>query len=226
MDLLETAAVDISTLVATCHALKVTDSRGGPILRRKLRGRLRSEIKQGTLAYIDTLARTRHAAVDDALLAACRVAAEQEMPHAMVHQELLRSVMGTAAGSLDGVAASRQDLWRLAHLVIHLRAGVAALTRGAAAVDRRSARSLAGRLRRRLRKALVAYARAGLRGKVPEEPWIMSARKAALRRIGKRGAAEAGRLSALEAGANPVGSFVRLGVTKALSDLALDWHGG
>lgn len=52
MDLLRTAVVDITKLVATCHALKSSPGEGDLAVQRKRRGRLRREIKRGTVAYI------------------------------------------------------------------------------------------------------------------------------------------------------------------------------
>lgn len=224
MDLLETAVVDIATLVAACHTLKSSPLEGELATKPKLRSRLRRELERGTLAYIDTLARTKVGVVDDALLGACRGAAEQQMEKAVAYQPLLRSLMAYGPGSLDGLAAARQDLWRLAHMTLYLRLGVATLRESSAAVDAKAAGVLAGRLRRRLRKALTAYARASLRSKEPKTRLIVMAREAALAQIGKRGVAEAERLSDIEAGSHPVQKIIRLGVTKALSDLALDWQ--
>ncbi len=224
MDLLKTAVVDITTLVAICHTLKSAPLEGELATKPKLRGRLRREIKRGTLAYIDTLARTRLAAVDDALLGACRGAAEQQMAHAIAHQPLLGKLMTKVPGSLDGVAAARQDLWRLAHMSIQLRMGVAPLRESGAEVDAKAAGAMAGRLRRRFRKALIAYARVSLRTREPKAQVIATAREAALAQIGKRGVTEAERLSDIEAGGHPARKVLRLGVTKALFDLALDWQ--
>jgi hypothetical protein len=224
MDLLRTAVVDITTLVAACHALKSVPAEGQEVLQRKLRNRLRRDIKRGTVAYIDAMARTRRGAVDDVLLVKCRVVAEQQMPRALAHQELLARIMAHEAGSLDGLAAARQDLWRLAHVAIHLSAGMAALRASANSVDAKSAHVLAGRLRRRFRKALIAYARATLRTKAPKERMIVKAREAAMVEIGPRGAAEAERLADVEAGADPALVLIRQGVTKPLLDLALDWR--
>ena len=125
MDLLRTAVVDITTLVATCHALKSLPSEGETVLQRKPRNRLRRDLKRGAVAYIDALARTRRGALDDALLCRCRVAAEKQMPHALAQQDLLVRIMVSEAGSLDGLAAARQDLWRLAHMAIYLSSGMA-----------------------------------------------------------------------------------------------------
>jgi hypothetical protein len=224
MDVLSAAVVDITTLVATCHALKSNSVEGDLIMQRKLRGRLRREIKRGTVAYIDTLARTKRGVVDDALLAACRGAAEQQMGYSIAHRESLSSLMLNEPGSLDGLAAARQDLWRLAYMTIYLRMGMASFRESGASVDAKSAGSLAGRLRRRFRKALIAYARATLRTKESKVRLIVAARGAALAEIGKRGAAEAERLSDIEAGGDPKHTVIRLGVTKPLFDLALDWE--
>lgn len=224
MDLLNTAVVDITTLVAACHSLKSAPLEGELAAKPKLRGRLRREVKRATLAYVDTLARTKLGAVDVALLAACRRAAEQQMENAVAHQALLRKLMAHGPGSLDGMAAARQDLWRLAHMSIYLRRGVATLHESGAAVDLKAASVQADRLRRRFRKALAAYARASLRTKEPKTQLIMTARKAALAQIGKRGVAEAERLSDIEAGGSPAHTVLRLGVAKALVDLGLDWQ--
>jgi hypothetical protein len=224
MDLLMTAVVDVTTLVATCHALKATPAAGHFAPQRKQRNRLRRDIKRATVAYIDALARAECGAVDDTQLVACRIAAESQMPQALVHQALLGRILASEAGSLDGLAAARQDLWRLAHLAGHLNAGMAALQGSLKPADAKSAQDRAGRLRRRLRKALLAYARAALRAKAPRGRLIVKAREAALAEIGTRGAAQAEQLADVEAGADPWFTLIRQGVTKPLLDLALDWQ--
>lgn len=224
MDLLGIAAVDITTLVATCHALKSSPIPGDLTSQRKLRNRLRRELKRGTVAYIDALARTKRGAVDNALLVACRKAAERQMAHAIARQEWLGNIMAAEPGALEGFAAARQDLWRLAHVAVYLRIGTAALHEHGTSVDAKPAEAMAGRLRRRLRKAMIAYARATLRAKESRSRQIATARAAALAAIGARGVAEAEYLSDIEAGAGAANAFMRQGVTKALSDLALDWQ--
>jgi hypothetical protein len=223
MDLLRTSVIDMTTLVAACHALKSSPTEGGETLQRKQRNRLRRDIKRGTVAYIDALARTKRGVFDDALLVRCRVAAEQHMRPALDHQALLGRLMASEAGSLDGLAAARHDLWRLAHLSVQLSAGTAVLRGSASPSDARSADALAGSLRRRVRKALIAYARAALNTKGPKGRAIIKARQAALVEIGARGAAEAQRLADVESGAEPEQTLLRHGVTRPLFDLALDW---
>lgn len=226
MDLLSTAMVDVTTLVATCHALKSgpAEDAAGEGLQRKLRSRLRRDIRRGTVAYIDTLARTRLGVVDAVLLVKCRVAAGRQMPRAIAHQGLLCRIMTREAGSLDGMAAARQDLWRLAHVAVHLGTAMATL-RGAGAIDdAKPADALAARLRRRVRKAMVAYARTALRTKARKGRLVLKAREAALAEIGPRGAAEAERLADLKAGGVGASTVLRDGVAKPLLDLGLDWQ--
>ena len=70
-------------------------------LQRKVRNRLRRDIKRGTPAYIDALARTKRGAVDDALPDLCRVKAEHQMAHAMAHRGRSAGWTGrSAAGPL------------------------------------------------------------------------------------------------------------------------------
>ena len=224
MDLLQTAVVDIVMLVTTCHALKSSPLDAEEVLQPKLRKQVRRDIKRGTISYIETLSRSRRGTVDAALLVKCRVAAEQQMPRALEHQEFLGRIMAHEPGALDGLAAARQDLWRLAHVAVHLSAGMAAIGASAALTDTKAADSLATRLRRRVRKALVAYARALLRTKASRRRPIYKARDAALAEMGPRGVAEAERLADIEVGVDPSITLIRQGVMKPLHDLALDWQ--
>ena len=141
------------------------------------------------------------------------------MTKAVTNEAWLGRIMDSEAGSLDGLAAARQDLWRLGHMAMYLRAGMTALHESGSSVDAKSAASLAGRLRRRFRKALIAYARSTLRSKGPKTRLIADAREAALAEIGKRGVAEAERLADIEGGGEPKNTVIRLGVAKPLLDL-------
>ena len=91
-------------------------------------------------------------------------------------------------------------------------------------VNAKTADALAARLRRRFRKALVAYARTALRTKAPKGRLVIKARGAALAELGPHSAAEAERLADLEAGADGALKFLQEGVTRPLLDLALDWQ--
>lgn len=216
--------VDIAMLLATCHALQANPAEGEMTLHRKQRNRLRRDIKRGTVAYIDALARSRRGVVDDAFLSKCRLTAEAEMAHALAQQELLRRIMASEPGALAGQAAARQDLWRLAHVAIYLSSGMTALRESGRLVHAKPADVLAGGLRRRFRKALIAYARASLRTKPPKERLIVKAREAALAEIGSRSVAEAERLSVVEADVGTALTHIRQGVWKPLVNLTLDWR--
>ena len=222
MDLLRTAVVDITTLTATYRALTHGPLAGTVGLRHRLRDKLRAELKRGVEAYIDALARSRNGVVDGDRLAAYRVAAEREMPRALGHQAELARLMTTAPGSLFGVAAARQDLWRLAHMAIHLRQGVAAM-QAARDGDRKSIKKAGSLLRRRLTRGLIAYARASQRISDSDSHMMIVARKAALRAMGKRATAEAASLGQREADGGATQTVIRSGVVKPLTDLVLDW---
>lgn len=224
MDLLRTAVVDIATLVATCRALKVRADEDDRELRRKLRQRLRRDLRRGTITYVDTLARTRRAAVDETLLTKCRVAAEGQMPRALACADLLCRVMSSEAGALDGMAAMRQDLWRLAHLVTRLGHALNQLRAAGSTAEAAAATEAARRLRRRLRKALTAYARTALRGKAPIAEALAEARLAALAEIGARGAAAADALADREGGTGGAAGVLRDAISRPLWDLLLDWR--
>ena len=226
MEILKTAVVDITTLVSCCHAMRSRPADSELPGQQKLRKRLRHELKCGTLAYIDVLARTRRSGFDAALLVACRLAAERRMPGAIRYQPVLARTLAEEAGSLDMLAPARQDLWRLAHMAVYLRIGVGMLRESADPSNAQCAHALAGSLRRRLRKALSAYARAALRTKASKTRLIAKAREAALSEIGTGGAAGAERLADMELSSDAKLKFLRQGVAKPLHDLALDWRRG
>jgi hypothetical protein len=223
MDWLRTAVVDITTLAATCRALESGPPEGELHERRKLRGRLQSELRRGSVAYINTLARSKRGEADEDLLALCRVAAERQMPRALRHQDDLKQLMATGLGALEGLAVARQDLWRLAHMLVQLRKGLVVMHAVGANVDDDVGKKAGRGLRRRLRRALIAYARAGQRDKEDPDRTLAAARKAALAWIGKRCAEEADHLGRLEAQGGADRSAIRLGVVKPLNDLVADW---
>ncbi len=185
MDLIMTAVVDIATLGATGRALRATPADSADAMRKRLRSRLRTQLRRALRAYIGVLSRSKRGEIDEALVAACRVAAEERMPDAVERQEALHRLMATEAGALDGLPAARQDLWRLAHLILCARQGEAALlgrpdSAGRAADE---ARKAAKTLRRGLRRSLVAYCRALQGGDKEAMPMIARGRAAALRSL-------------------------------------------
>ena len=224
MDLLRTAIVDITTLVATSRALRTSLLEGELAEHGKLRSRLKNELRRGTAAYIDTLARNKRGEMGGPLLDACRGAAEQQMPRALRYREALNRLMSNQPGALDGVVAARQDLWQLAHLAIQLRLGQAAMRDAVDPDEFEAAKSLASRLRRRIRRALIAYARVSHREPDGDEPVIAAAREAAMKQIERKAAAEAQELSDIEARGRSSSAVIRQGVLKPLHDLALDWR--
>ena len=223
MDFLRTAVVDITTLTATYRALTHGPLAGTLGLRHRLRDKLRAELKQGVEAYIDALARSKHGIVDARRLAAVRVTSEREMPRALRHQADLGRLMKTAPGSLFGVAAARQDLWRLAHMAIHLRQGVVAMQAARGDLAPKSIKKAGTLLRRRFTRGLIAYARASQRICDSHSHMMVDARKAALLAIGKRAVAQAANLGQLEADGGTAHALIRSGVVKPLADLVLDW---
>jgi len=220
MDLLRTAVIDIATLVATSRAVRTSRLEGELAEHGKLRSRLRDDLRRGTTAYIDTLARSKRGQ----LLDACRCAAEQQMPRAMRYREELNRLMSSQPGVLDGVAAARQDLWRLAHMSVHLRLGLMAMRDAGGPAEFETAKKLTNRLRRRIRRALIAYARVSLREKEGEELILTAARKAAMKQLEPHAKSEARRLGEIEARGRPNSAVIPKGAEKPLHDLVLDWR--
>jgi hypothetical protein len=82
---------------------------------------------------------------------------------------------------------------------------------------------LHGQLRRRVRRALVAYARSMHRSKPRRGRCVPVARTAALEEIGRRGVAQADRLRRIAAARPDVESALHQGVVRPLKDLVIDW---
>jgi hypothetical protein len=225
LKVLETAVVDICTLVATCHALKVSASASGgdSAMPQGLRRLLRRQLKSGTLAYLGKLARAKHEEPEDSLLARCRRAAEEEMADALSHQAWLSRIMRGQRGALQGLAAARQDLWRLTHLAAQLRAGALALDPFERPGDEERAKRVLRRLRRRLRKALVTYADTLLGVPAATGRQITRARRRALAEIGTQGPLEVRRLTRLTHGQDAASTALWSVLLKSLGELALDW---
>jgi hypothetical protein len=162
--------------------------------------------------------------MDERLLDTCRSAAEKEMPRAMRHREELSRLMSSKPGVLDGVAAARQDLWRLAHITVNLRRGLLAVREASEPIDMDAAKKLAGRLRRRIRRALVEYARVSQHEGAGELPVLTAARNAAMQQIGQNAEVEARMLGEIESRDSSNAVIFKQGVAKPLHDLVLDWR--
>lgn len=227
MDALQTAIVDLTQLIATCHALRrpsPSEHAGEGDFRDRERRRLRAEFRRATTAYLKTLARREDGVFDDEALAACRVAAEEQMPRALAKARDLAALMNGETGSLGKLSAVRNDLWRLSHISIRLRQGVTALRHGNAGLDVQAADKAARRLQRHVRQALLSYALANLRSKKTSRG-VAEARVAALARVDTRCLEDAESLTALESRIEGAQPLIGHGVYRALQDLGLDWPG-
>jgi hypothetical protein len=209
VDILETAVVDVSWLLATARALGRSGSDGP-------RG-LRPELRRAVAAYLRALAKAKLDAPADAVLGACRVAAESEMTKSLQRVDELRAMMTARPGALEGFAQVRHDLWRLARIAAQSRRSAAHL-RGIDAVAIVDVK----RLGKRLRKALGAYARASMRG--DHATMVGRARRAACGALGTKVSGNAKRLSLLACQTEEATGFVDETLLRSLSDLLLDWQ--
>jgi len=223
VDLLQDAVVDITMLVSTVQALRHAHAEAASPHDARRHERLRKEVRQAALAYIDKLARAKRGQVDTRLLVACRLAAEQAMPHALRHQVRLADLLASQPYGLRGAAAARQDLWHLALIMNHLRMGTTALRQAGAWLKTDPPARWASRLRRRLRRAVAAYGSDLLRDAGAGPMRVLSARQAAWRAVGK-GLADAQRLARMEHVRNLEPALIRQGVWRPLRDLMLDWQ--
>jgi hypothetical protein len=223
MESLETAVVDVSRLIASSRAVRSVDISSIRGKARTHQRRLRAELESATTAYLKALSRAPEGVFDGAALRACRLAAEQSMPTAIASVDELLALMDQGAGSLDGWAASRHDLWRLSHIAIHLREGAARLRDLESKADDRDAKKAAKSLQKELRRALVAYAHAAMRIRGALQRSIRDARKAATERMSSRCVDVADLLSWLEGELSPATTRIRDGVAQPLRDLLVDW---
>lgn len=218
MDVLNEAVVDVTTLVSVSQALAVVELDDGMhgLGADELR-RLRAEIVRGARAYLDRLGRPKDGLVDATLLTRCRAAAEAKMPGALARGASLQSLVRGTAGALDGMAAARQDLWRLAHLNAQVRAAVGGNDESSPGKAQRI-------VRRCLRRALIGYAEALLRAAQRPKLRLKKARAKALAAIDARGVAEAQAWAARSPAAGGRALSVGQAVAKSLQHLVDDWR--
>ena len=230
MEHLNAAALDVTLLVTTIRALRASDDDAAHA-PRKLRKRWAGELKRAVAAYLATLWRSDDAPFDASALKRCRVAAELEMPHALDGRARIVAMLDEQAHALTGYAPARHDLWRLAHLTLHLRAARRLLAqRGFESLV--SSRGSPGRyLQRRLRRAMSDYARASMR-EAGSGSAIVAARQAAARRLDERCIASAELLADVvveewQRGIADLEAARRLvdeGVVRPLRAMVEDWH--
>ena len=223
MESLETAVVDVTRLIAASRAVRSVDLRSIRGKARARQRRMRVELESATRAYLKTLARAADGVFDEAALTKCRLAAERCMPTAIESVGELVALMDRGAGSLDGWASSRNDLWRLSHIAIHLREGAADLRDLKSKADDRDAKRVAKSLQKEVRRALVGYAHAAMRVRGGSRQSIRGAREAATDRLSSRCVDVADQLSWLEAELTPPRTLIRDGVAHPLRDLLIDW---
>jgi hypothetical protein len=223
MEQLEAAVVDITLLIATRRALRGMHERSAAQDAGARWRDLGGELKQATVAYLGTLARSPRGVVDDAALALCRRVAEDQMPRALEAADELRAMMQQEDGALEGLTIVRHDLWHLARIATHARGGTAALRGLEAQADHRAARKVARPLQRQLRRALLAYAQASLRSADLKDV-IRKARRAAVGQLTGDCVDEADALARLEAELEGSAQLFQRGVARPLRDLLIDWH--
>ena len=215
MQELEVAMVDITLLIATCRAARELRAHAMSAHLRAHWHHLCTEVKRATLAYVNAFSQA-----DNATVAACRAAAEREMPGALASPHELRALLEREPGWIDGSTVVRVDLSRLCHLEIRMSeagADTGSLT------DRRRRRveKASQYVQQRLRWAILAYARASLRG--PGEYAIHRARNAAAGQLDGHCVDAVARLARSPGvGRGPL-SLIQRGVARPLRRLRKDW---
>lgn len=221
MEHLKAAALDVTLLVTTIRALAI-DHGEETKDQRKARKRWAGELKRAVGGYLAALWRSEDARFGDSALARCRVAAEREMSHAMRDRILIKAILEHQPQGLTGYVTARNDLWRLAHVIVHLRAARQLLENHGGGAVASSRRSPGRRLQRRLRRAMSDYARSLMRSARPGLA-IMAARQSAVARLDDGGVAIAEKLlhaaSRFEEALRPIDD----GVVRPLQALLADW---
>ena len=220
MEHLKAAALDVTLLVTTVRALGLD---GGDDARdlHQARKRWAGDLKRAVVAYLAALWRSDDARFDIAALNRCRVAAEQQMKHALHDQARIKALLEHQALGLTGYVTARHDLWRLAHVIVHLRGARRLLEAVGLAPSRRSP---GRRLQRRLRRAMLDYARAMMRSAGPGLA-VMVARQSAVALLDARCFESAEKLGHVAAGVDSAARLIEDGVVRPMRALVEDWAG-
>ena len=224
MDLIETAVVDLTMLIATCRVLRVHQKDRERGARPEWQRGLRGEIRRGTKSYLGTLAHSSPGDVDSEVLARCRVAAEREMKKALQAAPALCQLMNTESGALSGFTAVRHDLWRLSRIAMHLPRLADAWRHTPAKSHRRAAQAAIERLQRNLRRAWVGYARACMRSPARSEHVANDGRRGALSRLPERCFTDAERLLRWMGQDQAGATEIERCLVQPLRDIATDWN--
>ena len=223
MDALDAAVVDIARLIASGRVLRSAEPH---VVRRKTirrRRKLSAELRRGAGVYLKTLARAPNGFVNEAVLVKCRLSAERCMPAAVASVQELAALMDRSAGSLDGLAMMRHDLWRLSHIAIHLGEGTAMLGKMQSKSDHLSTRRAAKPLQKEFRRALVAYANTAMKEVGDSRRWLRCARHAAIAELSDRCVDIADQLAWLGDEFTHSPELINSGVATPLRHLLMDW---
>ena len=223
MDAIETAAVDLASLIVTSRALRrlsSTDTEAPNGLRHCKR--MRREIEAATLAYLRLLTRVSEFGFDEAQLAACRCEAEGTMPRALESADALALLLRMQPGALADAVPLRHDLWRLARVITHLRQLLYTAESMMQPKAFRRTWEQSRWLRQRLRAALRCYAITATKSAAPA---VAASRSAALAELGADILNEI--QDVLREQALPSELVVQFGrsVDRPLQHLRLDWGG-
>ena len=221
MDYLKVAALDVTLLVTSVRALGMRGDAESTDERRT-RKRWASDLRRAVDSYLKTLWRVDDARFDASALRRCRVAAECEMKDTLHSQVRIKAALEGQAQSLAGYVTARNDLWRIAHVVVQLRGARRMLEQRAHESGASSRRSPGRRLQRRLRRAMRDYSRSFMRNAEPGLA-ITMARQSVLERLDSRCLASADQLARASADAQVVHRLITDGVVRPLRALAEDW---
>ena len=221
MEHLKSAALDVTLLVTTVRALGADDANEA-LDQRKARKRWAGELKRAVAGYLAALWRSDDAQFDVLALNRCRVAAEREMKHALRDRTRIKAILEQQPQGLAGYVTARNDLWRLAHVIVHLRAARLLLERHGFEAVASSRRSPGRRLQRRLRRAMLDYARSLMRSAGPGLA-TMAGRQSAVARLDARSFEGTDKLLQATADFETARRLVEDGVVRPMRAIVEDW---
>jgi len=215
------AALDVTLLVTTIRALGNDDASEARDLRT-VRKRWVAELKRAVGSYLRALWRSDDARFDVSALGRCRVAAEREMKHSLRDRARIKAILEQQPQGLAGYVSARNDLWRLAHVVVHLRAARHLLERRGFEAVASARRSPGRRLQRRLRRAMSDYARSLMRSAGPDLA-TFAGRQSAVTHLDARSFENADKLSQAASGLEPAHRLIEDGVVRPMQAMVEDW---
>jgi hypothetical protein len=220
MEDLEVVLTDIAVLIATCRAARELRAHAMSAHLRAYWHHLVTELKRATLAYAQVFARSEQADDVEGGIAACRAAAEREMPAAIAFQHELRAMMEHDPDARHNSSLVLHDLSRLFSLAFCLRQGGRELGCSATNRHRRHVRKAVDDVQVHLRRAICAYAHASLKG---ARDSIAKARVAATAHLGRPCIATVCGLARLQVGHGAPRSLIERRVSRPMRHLRKDW---